>query len=561
MAIKGQTNNDLLNLINRKITNNGNQEITGELLQEILADIVVNKIYTKSPLRGDRVLVSDKNGNIHESNYTTKQILGATGPQGVQGEIGPTGPRGSTGPTGAKGEQGERGNQGSVGPIGPTGERGPRGEQGPTGPQGPQGEPGYGMQGPQGPQGPRGERGPTGPHGQGINIVGKVNSIDELPEIGEPSDSYLIGRDLYIFVDDNWVNMGEVVGPKGDTGPTGATGQKGDTGEKGETGEQGPQGPTGPKGEQGIQGEQGGIGPRGQIGATGPTGATGQKGDTGATGPQGPKGDTGETGATGPQGIQGATGPAIEYTSGQNILIANNQIEAIGYTYDINKESFDIGINCEANGLRSNTQGVGTITTNEAEHAEGMFNKSNSGDLDTEKTIHSIGIGENTDDRRNAFEIMKSGDIYLYGVGNYYGVLPDDLTYTKNISTIISEIYELAGLKTKVQEVDLSQIGDTSEELPLDIAPFKYYKFIGGTPKYIKLTKNPNPIFEEFALEYILKFKVTEEDFSLVITSDQTGGAEIYWVNNIAPDWEVGYTYEITIIENVASFIKYVETT
>jgi hypothetical protein len=65
----------------------------------------------------------------------------------------------------------------------------------------------------------------------------------------------------------------------------------------------------------------------------------------------------------------------------------------------------------------------------------------------------------------------------------------------------------------------------------------------------------------DYAAEYMFKFKVIVENFSITFTSDQTGGAEIYWVNNIAPDWEIGYTYEITIIENLASFIKYVETT
>lgn len=35
------------------------------------------------------------------------------------------------------------------------------------------------------------------------------------------------------------------------------------------------------------------------VGAKGDTGATGPKGDTGATGPQGPKGEKGATGAAG----------------------------------------------------------------------------------------------------------------------------------------------------------------------------------------------------------------------------------------------------------------------
>lgn len=59
------------------------------------------------------------------------------------------------------------------------------------------------------------------------------------------------------------IDLGQVVGAKGDTGATGPQGPKGDTGAAGATGPQGP------------------------------------KGDTGATGPQGPKGETGATGAAG----------------------------------------------------------------------------------------------------------------------------------------------------------------------------------------------------------------------------------------------------------------------
>lgn len=47
------------------------------------------------------------------------------------------------------------------------------------------------------------------------------------------------------------------------------------------------------------------LGPRGEQGPTGPQGP---KGDTGATGPQGPKGDPGSQGAQGPAGPQGEQG-------------------------------------------------------------------------------------------------------------------------------------------------------------------------------------------------------------------------------------------------------------
>jgi hypothetical protein len=216
--------------------------------------------------------------------------LGPTGPTGATGSKGERGPIGATGPTGATGKDG-------ISIVGPTG---PTGATGPTGPTGPQGVPGIGMRGPQGPTGPTGERGPTGPHGQGLNITGRLNSVDELQEYGDPCGSYLIGKDLYIFTDGEWVNIGEITGP---TGPTGATGPKGDTGE------QGPTGATGPQGEQGIQGPTGATGPKGDTGEQGPTGATGPKGDTGEQGPTGPTGPQGEQGIQGQQGEIGPTGP------------------------------------------------------------------------------------------------------------------------------------------------------------------------------------------------------------------------------------------------------------
>lgn len=71
----------------------------------------------------------------------------------------------------------------------------------------------------------------------------------------------------------------------------------------------------------------------------------------------------------------------------------------------------------------SHTEGVGTKTLNEGEHAEGRYNLSNTGSTDEQKTIHSIGIGTNQSDsnRKNAVEVMKNGDVYIKGIGSYDG--------------------------------------------------------------------------------------------------------------------------------------------
>jgi hypothetical protein len=69
----------------------------------------------------------------------------------------------------------------------------------------------------------------------------------------------------------------------------------------------------------------------------------------------------------------------------------------------------------QAEGDYSHTEGYRTIANNTCEHAEGEYNKSNTG------TISSIGIGTREQDRKNAVEVMKNGDMYVYGLGDYDG--------------------------------------------------------------------------------------------------------------------------------------------
>ena len=107
------------------------------------------------------------------------------------------------------------------------------------------------------------------------------------------------GHLIFTLTDNTTVDLGKVVGAKGDKG------DKGDTG---------PQGIQGPKGDAFTYDDftpeqlEDLRGPQGPKGDTGATGAQGPKGDTGATGIQGPKGDTGAPGPQGAQGPQGASG-------------------------------------------------------------------------------------------------------------------------------------------------------------------------------------------------------------------------------------------------------------
>lgn len=221
--------------------------------------------------------------------------IGPAGPQGPVGEagpIGPEGPQGITGPAGPQGIQGVQGPQGepgtgfvikgtvpnadslpsdaSIGDAWGVGSNAPyniyifdgsvwknygtiQGPQGETGPQGPQGVEGpQGPQGNTGPQGAQGIQGPVGPQGKGFIITGTVTSVGDLPEGVEDGTAYGVGDDgeqvVYIYQNGEWVNYGDIKGPKGDTGPQGPQGA---TGPRGATG---PTGPTGPQGPQGVAG-------------------------------------------------------------------------------------------------------------------------------------------------------------------------------------------------------------------------------------------------------------------------------------------------------------------
>ena len=110
------------------------------------------------------------------------------------------------------------------------------------------------------------------------------------------------------MAEQEWIELGRVVGdtgPKGDTGdaftyedftPEQLAELKGETGD---TGPAGPKGDTGDKGDTGAKGDKGDTGETGASGEKGEQGLKGDTGDTGATGATGPAGATGDTGATG----------------------------------------------------------------------------------------------------------------------------------------------------------------------------------------------------------------------------------------------------------------------
>ena len=252
--------------------------------------------------------------------WTNKAGLANPAPVNVKGERGEKGEQGPKGATGAKGERGEQGPQGLQGLRGEKGDKGepfkytdftaaqlaalkgPKGDTGNTGPQGEQGPKGdTGLQGPQGERGPKGDK---GEQGTGVTIKGRYDSLSALiaahPK-GNEGDAYMVGTNLYAWSGTEWIDCGNIQGPKGDKGDTGPQGLRGIQGEKGATGERGATGPQGAKGDKGDAFTYADFTQEQLAALKGPKGDTGAKGDTGERGPQG---------LPGPQGIQGATGAA-----------------------------------------------------------------------------------------------------------------------------------------------------------------------------------------------------------------------------------------------------------
>ena len=119
-----------------------------------------------------------------------------------------------------------------------------------------------------------------------------------------------------------------------------------------------------------------------------------------------------------------------------------------------------------AAGDYSHAEGNSTVTNNLYEHAQGHFNKSHKGSTiygDAGNTIHSIGIGTNLQNRKNALEVMQNGDIYALGIGEYDGV---DTEAASTVQAMVSSINTALAGKSPIDhthtpdEVGLGNVGN-----------------------------------------------------------------------------------------------------
>lgn len=148
---------------------------------------------------------------------------------------------------------------------------------------------------------------------------------------------------------------------------------------------------------------------------------------------------------------------SIEENGSKLILKTNSPLEAqfpgqasITNTRYAIPFAISIGIashseNCSQSiGDLSHSEGFKTITTNQAEHAEGKYNLSTKNYDLSKATVHTIGIGQ-AGNRMNSEETKYNGDKYILNVGGYNGKNSDN---SKTLQQVISDIETAVSLNS-----------------------------------------------------------------------------------------------------------------
>ena len=87
--------------------------------------------------------------------------------------------------------------------------------------------------------------------------------------------------------------------------------------------------------------------------------------------------------------------------------------------------------------------------------------------------------------------------------------------------------------------------GNGTANTPHDIHPNTYNEWTSNAPKAIRLVEDNT---NKKIAEYILKFTITESGHTIAFAN------EIKWRNNDVPTWTNGKTYEVSIINGLATY-------
>ena len=172
-----------------------------------------------------------------------------------------------------------------------------------------------------------------------------------------------------------------------------------------------------------------------------------------------------------------------------------------------------------AGGWSTHAEGIETITSNHnGEHAQGKYNISNPG------TIHSIGVGSDSSNRKNAVEVKDDGKHYILGIGGYDGTNIDTAT---DVASALNQLNEItySNLYNKVQN---SQLVPGAKYRITD------YETIVETSVYWQSANHPFDIIVTAISENRLDEKAT-----CCLSDRDTSG---YFANCGIESWKIKYT-------------------
>lgn len=169
-----------------------------------------------------------------------------------------------------------------------------------------------------------------------------------------------------------------------------------------------------------------------------------------------------------------------------------------------------------AAGRCSHVEGDNTVTNNPSEHAEGRYNVSNYVDGsaygNAGNTQHSIGIGNNEFNHKNAFEVMQNGDAYMIGVGDYDGKNAQSES-TKTLQNVLNSKQDalIAG-----EGISIAEDGKTiSAEAPAEVKNAIETEGIGWTE-----TNGYNIIWDGVVGDRDVATYYPDENFTMVKVAD-----------------------------------------
>lgn len=233
------------------------------------------------------------------------------------------------------------------------------------------------------------------------------------------------------------------------------------------------------------------------------------------------------------EGVLSSTGSGVGNTDNEYEEGGQKVYGEIFNTYDGNAKNIASGVGAHAEGINnkalgtcSHVEGNSNIANNGCEHAEGLFNKSNNGQTTADKTIHSIGIGDYLDARKNAVEVMQNGDVYINGVGSYDGT---NYAGAQTLQEVVNNKADSIGIVT----------GSTGE-VTQEISPNKFYKFGECSTLTITLGAELPNIYNEYM------FQFSSGDTPTVLTLPET----VKWIGDSLVD--SNKTYQVSIVNNIA---------